>query len=99
MGAGDLVAALTALFEKRDNQEKLTRAQVDERHLYVFMEDGGASSVLEGAWPLPASPDDPEGVIDTLWIYSPSASSYLLFRNRPGTDEWEKFNTVTGDPA
>jgi hypothetical protein len=99
-GAGDLVAALTALFEKRDNQEKLARAEVDERHLYVFMEDGGASSVLEGAWPnLPTSPGDPHAVVDTLWIYSPSASSSLLFRNRPGTNEWERFNTATGEPA
>jgi hypothetical protein len=98
-GAGALPAALTALFQKRDNQEKLARSKADERHLYVFMEDGGASAVLEGMWPLPASPEDPAGVIDTLWVYCPSASSYLLFRNRPGTDEWERFNTVTGEPS
>ena len=97
-GVGDLVVALAALFEKRDNQKKLVRAHVDERHLYVFMEDGGANGVLEGAWPLPACPPDPEGVIDTLWVYSPSASSYV-FRTQPGSEHWEKFVALTGDPA
>jgi hypothetical protein len=97
-GLGDLSAALTALFEKRDNQQKLARAKADERHLYVVMEDGGANGVLEGVWPLPACPPDPEGVIDTLWVYSASVSS-LVFRVRPGTEQWEKFVSVTGEPA
>jgi hypothetical protein len=95
---GDLVVALSALFEKRDNQQKLARAQADERHLYVFMEDGGANGVLEGAWPLPACPAGPEGVIDMLWVYSPSVSGYV-FRTRPGSDEWEKYEALNGDPA
>jgi hypothetical protein len=51
--AGALPAALAAVFQKGDNQQKLAGAQADERHLYVFMEDNGASAVLEGAWPLP----------------------------------------------
>jgi hypothetical protein len=97
-GVGDLVAALTALFQKRDNQEKLARAQVDERHLYVFMEDGGASAVLDGAWPLPACPPDPEGSVDMLWVYSASASG-IVFRVRPGTEDWEKFSSLTGQPV
>jgi hypothetical protein len=63
------------------------------------MEDGGAGAVLEGMWLLPACPEDPAGVIDTLWVYCPSASSYLLFRTHPGGEEWEKFIAATGDPA
>jgi hypothetical protein len=97
-GSGDLPAAITALFAKGDNQAKLARAECDERHLYVFMEDGGASAVLEGAWPLPACPPDPAEVIDTLWVYCPSVSGYL-FRTRPGSEVWERFVTLTGDPA
>jgi hypothetical protein len=97
-GAGALPAALAAVFEKGDNQEKLARSETDERHLYVFMEDGGASAVLEGALPLPASPEDPAGVIDTLWVYCPSVSGYL-FRTRPGAEEWERFIALTGEPS
>jgi hypothetical protein len=96
--SGALPAALAAVFQKGDNQEKLARADTDERHLYVFMEHAGASAVLEGAWPLPACPEDPAGVIDTLWVYSPSVSSYL-FRAHPGSDDWKKFIALTGDPA
>lgn len=97
-GAGALPAALSALFEKRDNQEKLARSETDERHLYVFMEDGGASAVLEGMWPPPASPEDPAGVIDTFWVYCPSASSYL-FRTRPADGESQRFIAGTGEPS
>lgn len=95
--AGALPAALAAVFEKGDNQEKLARAEVDARHLYVFMEDGGAGAVLEGAWPLPECPADPAGVIDTVWVYSPSVSAYL-FCVRPGTDAWRKYVAATGEP-
>jgi hypothetical protein len=93
--AGALTAAIEAVFEKRDNQTKLERAERDERHLYVLMEHDGASAVLEGVWPLPASPADPTSVIDVLWVYSPSSSS-RLFRTRPGAQEWECFSTHTG---
>jgi hypothetical protein len=96
--AGALPAALAAVFKKGDNQQKLARAKADERHLYVFMEDNGASAVLEGAWPLPACPEEPTGVIDTLWVYCPSVSSHL-FRTRPGSDKWERFIALTGVPA
>jgi hypothetical protein len=97
-GAGALPTALAALFDKRDNQVKLDRSLAAERHLYVFMEDGGASAVLEGMWPLPASPADPAGVIDVLWVYCPSVS-WLIFRTRPAADKWEKFVAATGAPA
>jgi hypothetical protein len=95
-GAGALPAALSAVLEKGDNQRKLARAKTDERHLYVFMEDGGASAVLEGMWPLPASPDDPTGVVDAIWIYCPSVSGYL-FRITPGGQDWERFAALTGE--
>lgn len=92
---GSLAAAVTAVFSKSDNQTKLKNAKADERHLYVFMEDGGASAVLQGAWPFDECPPDPQGVIDTLWIYSPSMSAYI-FRVQPGTAEWQRFVAATG---
>jgi hypothetical protein len=82
--------------EKRDNQAKLAWAEADERHLYVFMEDGGAGAVLEGMWPLPPAPSDPESVIDLLWVYSPSASAYV-FNTQPGSSDWKRFVATTGD--
>lgn len=94
--AGALPAAITAVFGKRDNQEKLARADTDERHLYVFMEDGGAGVVLQDLWPLPDCPPDPADVIDALWIYSPTVSAYL-FRARPGSGEWSKYVAATGE--
>lgn len=97
-GAGALPAALAAVFEKADNQRKLARSETDERHLYVFIEDGGASAVLEGMWPLPAPPQDPTGVVDTLWVYCPSVSAYL-FRTQPGGEEWERFIGLTGESS
>jgi hypothetical protein len=95
---GSLPGALAAVFEKRDNQEKLSRADVDERHLYVFMENGGAGAVLEGVWPLPACPSDPEAVIDVLWVYSPSVSAYI-FKTEPGGNVWTRFLVATGEEA
>lgn len=92
--AAALIAAIEAVFEKDDNQKKLKQAESDQRHLYVFMEHDGASAVLERLWPLPASPLDPTGVIDVLWVYSPSAS-HRLFRTSPGASEWERFTTHT----
>ena len=96
--AGSLPAATRSVFAKTDNQRKLAQADTDERHLYVYLEDGGASAVLERVWPLPACPPDPEGVVDLLWVFSPSVSTYL-FRVRPGTGAWEKFNSGSGQPA
>jgi hypothetical protein len=96
--AGSLPGAIAAVFEKRDNQEKLARAEADERHLYVFMDDGGAGAVLEGMWPLPAAPSDPEGVIDALWVYSPSVSSYV-FVTEAGTSDWRRLVASTGEDA
>jgi hypothetical protein len=93
--AGALPGAIAAVFERGDNQEKLARAEADERHLYVFMEDAGSGAVLEGMWPLPACPADPADVIDTVWVYSPSVSAYL-FRTRPGSAECERFIAATG---
>jgi hypothetical protein len=62
------------------------------------MEDGGAGAVLEGMWPLPPAPSDPEGVIDVLWVYSPSVSAYV-FRVVPGSADWNRFVTATGEDA
>jgi hypothetical protein len=95
---GALPAALSAVFEKGDNQKKLRRADCDERHLYVFIEDGGAGAVLAGAWPLPNCPPDPANVVDTVWVYSPSVSVYL-FRVPPGTADWERFIMASGERA
>jgi hypothetical protein len=96
--SGALPAALTAVFDKGDNQEKLAQADCDERHLYVFMENGGAGVVLDDQWPLPGCPPDPAGVIDVVWVYSPARSAYL-FETRPGSAEWSRFIMATGDPA
>jgi hypothetical protein len=95
--AGALPAAITALFNKRDNQEKLAKADCDERHLYATLEDHGSGAVLEGVWPLPTCPADPAGVIDVLWVWSPSLSS-VVFRVEPGTSAWRRFNSVDGTP-
>ena len=83
-------------FKKSDNQAKLARAECDEKHLYVRFDDQGSGAVLEE---LAASdcPADPAGVIDVLWAWSPSISSHL-FNVQPGTDAWERFNSVTGEP-
>jgi hypothetical protein len=95
--AGALPAALAALFDKRDNQEKLAGADCDERHLYAVLEDHGSGAVLEGLWPLPPCPADPAGVIDVLWAWSPSISG-VLFSVEPGTSDWSRFSSVSGTP-
>jgi hypothetical protein len=95
--AGALPAAITALFDKRDNQEKVANADCDERHLYAKLEDHGSGAVLEGVWPLPTCPTDPARVIDVLWAWSPSISG-VLFRVEPGTSDWRRFNSPSGDP-
>ena len=95
--AGSLPSGLTCVFARGDNQRKLDVEGYDERHLYVFVLDGGAAAVLQGLWPLPPCPEDPAGVIDTLWVYSPSASTFL-FRVTPGTEDWERFVVANGEP-
>lgn len=94
--AGSLPAAIAAVFDKGDNQKKLARADVDERHLYVLIDAAGAGAVIEGMWPLPESPPDPTGVIDVLWVYSTSTSGYL-YRTKPGSENWERFIAATGE--
>jgi hypothetical protein len=96
--AGALPAAVAAVLQKDDNQKKLAKAECDQRHLYVFMENRGAGAVLEGAWPLPECPADPAKVIDVVWVYSPSDSAYL-FRVPPGTADWKRFTAATGEEA
>jgi hypothetical protein len=93
---GALASAIAQVFAKGDNQKKLADVECDERHLYILMEDGGGGSVLEGAWELSPRPVDPEDVIDTVWIFSPSASSYL-FRVTPGADDWTRYSSITGE--
>ena len=95
--AGALPAAIGAVFEKGDNQEKLAKAECNERHLYAILEDHGSGAVLEGVWPLPSCPADPVGVIDVLWVWSPSVSG-VLFSVEPGTSDWRRFNSVDGTP-
>lgn len=94
--AGALPAAIVALFDRRDNQQKLANANCDERHLYAMLEDNGSGAVLEGVWPLPRCPADPVGVIDVLWVWSPSISG-ILFGVEPGTSRWQRFDSVSGE--
>jgi hypothetical protein len=95
-GSGALPTALARVLAKGDNQAKLATADCDERHLYVFVEDGNAGAVLAGQWPLPECPPDPHGVLDAIWVYSPSVSG-RLFRVRPGTSDWSRFEMTTGN--
>ena len=93
---GALSAAIQAVFDKGDNQPKLVRADADERHLYVYLDAVGAEAVIEGVWPLPSSPTDPQGVVDVLWLYSPATSSYI-YKTAPGSSAWERYDAVTGE--
>ena len=81
------------MLAKSDNQRKLASAECDERHLYVFIEDGSTGVVLNGLWPLPLCSVDPLGVIDALWIFSPVSAH--LFRVSPGGAGWSVFNAAT----
>jgi hypothetical protein len=80
--AGSLSVALAGVFEKRGNQAKLARADADERHLYVLMEDEAAAGRFQIWSPLPPCPRDSDGVIDVLWVspssYPPSSSRSTL---------------------
>jgi hypothetical protein len=94
-----LTAAISAVFDKRDNQPKLAVADADERHLYVRIEDDAAAAILStGRWPPPPCPPDPEGVIDVLWVASFLDSAYVL-RTSPGSSEWDRFIAATGERA
>jgi hypothetical protein len=94
-----LAEALQRVLAKADNQRKLAAADVDERHLYVYLEDRAAASGLRGIWAMPRCPADPCEVIDTIWMFAPWASTGLLHRVAPGKDEWEHFVMATGEPA
>ena len=92
-----LAAGMERVLAKTDNQTKLAAADVDERHLYVFLEDRAAATGLRGIWALPICPQDPLGVIDTIWIYAPWGTTGFLHRVVPGTDHWEHFVMATGE--
>lgn len=91
--------ALRRVLARTDNQDKLAAAEADARHLYVFMHDRAAANGLRGIWPLPACPPDPRGVVDMIWVFAPWASSAYLHRVVPGSDQWKRFVTATGEPA
>jgi hypothetical protein len=48
---------------------------------------------------MPQRPADPCDVIDMIWTSALSASTGLLHRVTPGTDDWEHFVMATGEPA
>jgi hypothetical protein len=93
-----LPEALGRVLAKTDNQDKLAAADVDERHLYVNLNDHAGASGLRGIWALPTCPEDPRSVIDWLWIFAPSSSTFL-HRVEPGTDHWEHFVMASGEAA
>jgi len=107
MSSYDVIGEHTSLVEalgrvlanKTDNQKKLAAADAHERHLYVHLEDRAAAEGLAGTWSFPACPPDPLGVIDAIWVFGPWASTGLLHRDVPGTDNWEHFVMATGEPA
>ena len=91
-----LTDALARVLARTDNQDKLARGDVDERHLYLHLRDHAAGAGLRIYRPLPLCPPDPRGVIDAIWVFAPWASSAYLHRVVPGTDEWTHFEMVTG---
>jgi len=97
-GPEALPNALARVLERGDNQQKLAVADVDERHLYVLLDDWGAAAALRPVWTIPACPPDPHGVVDVVWVYAPAASSTaFLHRVVPGAAEWEHFLMATGE--
>ena len=94
-----LPEALARVLARTDNQDKLARADVDARHLYLHLRDRAACAGLGGVWALPLCPADPRKVIDAIWIYAPLASSAHLHRVMPGTDDWSHFALDTGEPV
>jgi len=99
-GPEELPNALSRVLERGDNQGKLAvAADVDERHLYVLLNDRGASAALYPVWTIPPCPPDPDGVVDTLWVYAPLTSSAYLHRVTPGTADWQHYMMATGEPV
>jgi hypothetical protein len=94
-----LPEALKRVLARTDNQDKLRAVDADERHLFIHVNDHAAASGLRGVWALPQCPPDPRGVIDSVWIFAPWASSMYLHRVVPGTDLWTHFVMATGEPA
>jgi hypothetical protein len=91
--------ALKRVLARTDNQDKLRAVDADERHLFVQVNDHAAASGLRGIWALPQCPPDPRGVIDSVWIFAPWASSTYVHRVVPGTDLWTHYVMATGEPA
>lgn len=97
-GPEALPAALARVLAREDNAKKLAAAGVDERHLYVRLDDWGAAAALRPYWPIPACPPDSHGVVDVVWVYAPTASSTaFLHRVVPGAAEWQHFVMATGE--
>lgn len=94
-----LPAALRVVLSCTDNQRKLAAVEADTRHLYVHIHDKAAADGLRGVWVLPPCPEDPEGVIDAIWLFAPWASSAYLHRVVPGTNGWAHFLMATGEPV
>jgi hypothetical protein len=96
-GPEALPSALARVFGRGDNQQKLAAADVDERHLYVLLNDWGAAAALRPVWTIPACPPDPDGVVNALWVYAPSESSAYVHRVTPGAAEWQHYVIATGE--
>jgi len=97
-GPEALPNALSRVLERGDNQRKLDVADdVDERHLYVRLHDRGASAALYPVWTIPPCPSDPDGVVDTVWVYAPLTSPAYLHRVTPGTADWQHYVVATGE--
>jgi hypothetical protein len=96
-GPEALPNALARVLARHDNQQKLAAADVDERHLYLYLDDYGAAAALRPIWTIPACPPDPHGVVDTLWVYAPSESSAHVHRVTPGSAEWRHYVIATGE--
>lgn len=96
-GPEALPSALARVLARGDNQQKLAAADVDERHLYVLLNDWGAAAALRPIWTIPACPPDPDSVLDAIWVYAPSESSAYVHRVTPGDDEWRHYVMATGE--
>jgi hypothetical protein len=96
-GPEALPTALARVFARDDNAKKLAAADVDERHLYLLLNDWGAAAALRPYWPIPPCPPDPHKIIEMLWVYAPPASSAFLHRATPGAAEWQHFVMATGE--
>jgi hypothetical protein len=86
-GQDGFIAAVAAELGKPDNIAKLKRADCDERHLYIRVDDPRSATSHDHEPPLPRCPPDPSGVVDTVWAWTPWSPGDLL-RAAPG-GEWE----------